>query len=175
MGVSYFSCDECGCVMNDAGGHEYYRMEYYTAKDKQFKNGVFCQDCSDEIRQSRAPRRDSYNRLFVLRTNGVESLHVLQKLNKKSLKLLIERLKTADEAYHVPTSIKKRQNPTHVWAEYQTNNQGSITFENPETVYNEHLEYLPEECGYERAYSWFFPPSWPNDTADKKRRSSRTF
>ncbi len=66
MGVSYFSCDECGHVMNDAGGGmQSVHLEY--KENGVLKDGNYCEDCASEIRVGRVPCVINLNIVFCLK------------------------------------------------------------------------------------------------------------
>ncbi len=171
MGVEYFGCDGCERVMNDAGGDNYYTFDYTIGK--QSFDGVFCQECTKRIREDLTPCLTNYHVLFVLKTKNVESFYVLQSVDKESLKLLTDKLKTADMACCVGT-VDKNKKESDVWLDYKKENDNDdVVFEVPEKTYSYFLDfYLKEQADYDDADSWFDAPNWPDIKAKKRNLQS---
>ncbi len=164
MGIEYFSCDDCGCVMNDAGDDEYFEFQYMSGTKSI--DGTFCDDCTKQIRADLTPCLEDYHVLFVLRTNNIESFYVLHDVDKESLKLLMENLKTADMAFCVGT-FDHEKNIGDFWPTYEEINR-DIAFEVPEKIYSFFLHTYLKRDDFNNTYSWFTAPRWP-DVKTKKR------
>lgn len=160
MGVSYFSCDECGCVMNDAGGCTYHRIEYEKSKNDRV-DGVLCKGCYREITADRISKCKNCKAIFVLKTADGIMFYPLKKITKTSLK----ELRRTMEQHDLAVVIESDEEPEVVWSKVA---KDEFPFEPCQKTYeffihswepanpSEHQNFPDEH------YYWFLPPQWVN-------------
>ncbi len=169
MGVSYFSCDECGLVMNDHGGPKSMHVEY--RHNGVITDGTYCEDCADSITSGKIPILSHLSVVFCLKKQGSEDRFIeFPELCKSSLKQLIEDLKTCDNASVLqPEWIEDEIVRKKAYIELFEKDSKEDNFQCPEDAYNYFIkEFIPELDDVDK-FSWISPPLWPNVTKKRMR------
>lgn len=160
MGVSYFSCDECGQVMHDHGGMKSTHLEF--REDGVTKDGTYCENCASEIKSDRIPVLSNLDIVFCLRKqDGTDKFVKFPELNKSSLLELIEDLKCCDTASVL--EIKDHGDLETAFEEDGDN------FNKPQPLYEYFIEEFIHEIDDDDCSSWIIPPPWPNATKKRAR------
>ncbi len=160
MGVSFFSCDECGLVMNDHGEPSSQHLEY--KENGITKDGTYCEDCASDIKSGKVPIMSDLTIVFCLQKQDQEDIFIkFPELNKTSLKKLITELQTCDMV-----AVKEVE-----YNNASDNDQKQIfekafkkeNFQDPKTTYEFFIsEFIGELDDIDEEFSWIVPPIWPD-------------
>jgi hypothetical protein len=154
MGISFFSCDECGMVMNDCGGYNYSRLEF--CEHKVTKDGIYCEDCASRIKYGKIPKLSYLTIVFCLKTQNLCEYYKFPELDKSTLLQLIQKLQSCETA-----SVREIAKDESMEAE----------FENPQKIYEYFVTEFINELNGDK-YSWFSAPIWPNVESRNRKLES---
>jgi len=181
MGVSYFSCDKCGKVMNDHGGETSVHAEYETKTG--WIEGIFCDSCVFHIRRDRVPTGCYLNALFVMQVKFQDEIKedcfLFKEVTKESLRDLKKKLLNAAAAFFVvldeddstnedDTSDADADAHVYTYAQKIRNAHPNKKFEPPAQEYAAFIRKLAFNDAHSKHGVWILPPQWASKDKLKK-------